>query len=75
MPENRTYNGAWSSVETSGAGELGVLSCKSFFPFFPWLVASLFVDLERALFLAGYGTPSVPFGVPSSSFFRVVSCL
>jgi hypothetical protein len=27
---------------------LGVLSCESFFTFFPWLVASLFADLEKA---------------------------
>jgi hypothetical protein len=44
-------------VVTSGVGRaLGVLSYKSFFPFFPWLVASLFVDSERGLLLAGYGT-------------------
>jgi hypothetical protein len=28
----------------------------SFFPFLPWFVASLFVGLERALLLAGYGS-------------------
>jgi hypothetical protein len=32
---------------------LGVLSCKLFFPFFLWLVASLFADLERAFLLVG----------------------
>jgi hypothetical protein len=31
----------------------GVLSCKLFFPFFPWLVVSLFADLERVLLLSG----------------------
>jgi hypothetical protein len=56
--------GAWSGAATSGWGESGVLSCKSFFPFFLWLVASLFVDLERTLLLAGYVTLWwVPFGV------------
>jgi hypothetical protein len=28
--------------------------------FFPWLVASLFVDLEMALLLAGYRIPDLP---------------
>jgi hypothetical protein len=41
-----------------------VLSCKLFLPFFPCLVASLLMDSERALLLAGYGTLWVPFGVP-----------
>jgi hypothetical protein len=41
----------------------GVISCKSFFPFFLWLVASLFADSERDLLLTVYGTPLVPFGV------------
>jgi hypothetical protein len=52
-----------------------MLSCKLFFPFFLWLVASLFVDSEKALLLTGYGTPWVPFGGPLIFlFFRVVSC-
>jgi hypothetical protein len=42
---------------------LGVLSCELFFPFFPWLVASPFVDSERALLLTGYRTQWVFFGV------------
>jgi hypothetical protein len=46
----------------------GVLGCKSFFPLFLWLVPSLFVDLERTVFLAGYKTLWMPFGV-SLSFF------
>jgi hypothetical protein len=37
--------------------ESGVLSCESFFPFFLYFVAPLFVDSERALLLTGYGTP------------------
>jgi hypothetical protein len=41
-------------------GGLGVLSCESVFL---WLVASLFEDLERVFFLAGYGIPWVSFGV------------
>jgi hypothetical protein len=36
---------------------LGVLSHELFFPFFLWLVASLFADSERALFLASYTVP------------------
>jgi hypothetical protein len=37
------------------------------------MILLLLVDLEKALFLAGYGTLWVPFGAPWSSFFRVVS--
>jgi hypothetical protein len=40
-----------------------VLNCESFFPFFLWLVASLFVDLEKVLFLTGCGTLWVPFAI------------
>jgi hypothetical protein len=57
------YTTKCTGVESCGdfrGGGLTVLSCKSFFP---RLVASLFVDSERALLLAGYGTPWVPFGV------------
>jgi hypothetical protein len=36
-------------------------------------VVSLFVDLERVLLLAGYGTLWVIFGVLWSSFFRIVT--
>jgi hypothetical protein len=50
---------------------LGVLSCELFFPVFLWLVISLFVDSETALFLTGYGILWVPFGVLYSSFFGV----
>jgi hypothetical protein len=56
---------AWS-LELHGdfrGEESGVLSCGSFFPFFLWLIASLYVDLERVLLLACYGTLWVPFGV------------
>jgi hypothetical protein len=45
------------------AGGLGELSCESFFPFLLRLVASLLVDSEKALLLAGYGTLWVAFGV------------
>jgi hypothetical protein len=38
-------------------GGSGVLSYELFFP---WLVASLFVDLEMALLLAGYRIPDLP---------------
>jgi hypothetical protein len=40
-----------------------MLNCRSFFPFFLWLVVSLFADLERALLLVGYGTLPVLFGI------------
>jgi hypothetical protein len=49
--------------DVSGGG-LGVLSCESFFPFFLWLVVSVFGDSERALLFDAYGTPWVPFGGP-----------
>jgi hypothetical protein len=66
----------WWSLELcgdfSGRGS-GVLSCESFFPFFPWLVASLVVNSDRDLLLAGYGTPWVPFGFFWSSFFKIVA--
>jgi hypothetical protein len=42
---------------------LGLLSCRLFFLFFLWLDVSILADLEKALLLAGYGTPWVPFGV------------
>jgi hypothetical protein len=67
LTTERPSNGAWRHMKTSGVG-MGVLSCEQFFPFFPWLVASPFEDLESALLLTDYGTPWVPFGVPSSSF-------
>jgi hypothetical protein len=38
------------------------LSCRLFFPFFPWLVISLSADLERVLLLTGYGTSWVLLG-------------
>jgi hypothetical protein len=44
-------------------GGLGVLRGRWFFPFFLWLVVSLFEDLERVLSLAGYETPWETFGV------------
>jgi hypothetical protein len=44
-------------------GGSGVLSCELFFPFFQWLVASLFVYLERALLVSGYGPLLMPFEV------------
>jgi hypothetical protein len=55
----RTYcqalsNGDEPHSNFKGEGS-GVLSCKSFFSFFPWLVASLFLYSESALLLAGYG--------------------
>jgi hypothetical protein len=62
-------NGAWSHGATSGVGS-GVLCSKLFFPFFPWLLAFLFVDLLLVgLLLAGYGTP----WVPQIFLFQVVS--
>jgi hypothetical protein len=39
--------------------EIGSVDCKSFFPIFLQLVASLFMDLETALLLTDYGTPWV----------------
>jgi hypothetical protein len=45
---------------------------RAFFPILPVGIASLFVDSERALLLAVYGTLWVPFRVLLSSFFRVV---
>jgi hypothetical protein len=49
-------------------GGTGVLSCN-----FLLVVVFLFVDSERALLVTGYGTPWVLFGVPRSSFFKVVN--
>jgi hypothetical protein len=46
----------------------GVLSCELFFLFFPWLIASLFVDSERVLLLTGYGTLWCLFGSPDLPF-------
>jgi hypothetical protein len=51
-------------------GGSGVLSCRAFFPFFLWLVVSLFVVLERALLIAGYGTLWVTFGGPLIFLFQ-----
>jgi hypothetical protein len=42
-----------------GSAELPVV-----LPILLWLVASLFVDSKRALFLVGYGTLWMPFWVP-----------
>jgi hypothetical protein len=60
-------NGAWSHTETSGQ-EIGSVELQVIVFILPWLVTSLFVDSERALFLAGYGTRWVHFGLPGSMF-------
>jgi hypothetical protein len=74
---SRTYqqvpsNGAWSHRWLQGHG-IRCVELQVFFSFFPWLVASLFMDSERVLLLTVYGTPWVPFGIFWSSFFRVVN--
>jgi hypothetical protein len=61
--------GTWSHVVNS-VGGFRVLICESFFLFFLWLVASLFVDSERAVLLTGYGTLCFPSGYLQSSFSR-----
>jgi hypothetical protein len=53
-------------------GELRELSCGSFFPFFSWLVVSLFVDSERVFLLSVYGTPWLPFEFHWFSYWEVV---
>jgi hypothetical protein len=65
---SKTYCQARRIIEPELCGDFrgrrsGVLSCELFFPFFPWLVVSLFADSERALLLIGYRTLWVPFGV------------
>jgi hypothetical protein len=69
---SKTYHQAQKHRYFRAGGSV-VFSCTSFFTFFTWLVAPVFVDLEGALVLTGYGTPLVSFGVPQSSFFRIIS--
>jgi hypothetical protein len=44
-------------------GGSGMLTYELFFPFYPWLLVSLFADLERVFLLTGYGTLWVSFRV------------
>jgi hypothetical protein len=56
--------GSWTylPVKDPGAMQATAGAGDREFPFSLWLVPSLFVDSERALLLAGYGTPGCHLG-------------
>jgi hypothetical protein len=76
------FHGKDSRSCSRGRGELQVPKCagkqdlsssESFFSFFLWLVAFVFVDSEKALLLTGYGTLCLPSLSLQSSFFKIVN--